>query len=136
MAAYILDFKEDVKGTDKEGKEEDFKEDKHDEDLKEDKRGEDIKENVKNEENKKEEKEDKVVDVVKEEKKVMDDTEDKTDTGDKAANTNGNHKDHEDLEPRVVHPKTDEQRCRLQEACRDVLLFTTLDQVSKGQILH
>lgn len=37
--------------------------------------------------------------------------------------------DDEDTEPRVVHPKTDEQRCRLQEACRDILLFKTLDQV-------
>uniref|UniRef100_W5NAT0 cAMP-dependent protein kinase type II-alpha regulatory subunit n=1 Tax=Lepisosteus oculatus TaxID=7918 RepID=W5NAT0_LEPOC len=32
----------------------------------------------------------------------------------------------EDSEPRVVHPKTDEQRSRLQEACRDILLFLTL----------
>lgn len=38
--------------------------------------------------------------------------------------------DDEDTEPRVVHPKTDEQRCRLQEACRDILLFKTLDQVN------
>ncbi|KAG9340299.1 hypothetical protein JZ751_021746 [Albula glossodonta] len=38
----------------------------------------------------------------------------------------------EDTEPRVVHPKTDEQRCRLQEACRDILLFKTLDQVQPG----
>uniref|UniRef100_A0A3Q1HT72 cAMP-dependent protein kinase type II-alpha regulatory subunit n=1 Tax=Anabas testudineus TaxID=64144 RepID=A0A3Q1HT72_ANATE len=37
--------------------------------------------------------------------------------------------DDEDTEPRVVHPKTDEQRCRLQEACRDILLFKTLDQL-------
>lgn len=41
--------------------------------------------------------------------------------------------DDEDSEPRVVHPKTDEQRCRLQEACRDILLFKTLDQVSKDR---
>ena len=33
-------------------------------------------------------------------------------------------------EPRVVHPKTDEQRHRLQDACRDILLFKTLDQVT------
>uniref|UniRef100_H3D343 cAMP-dependent protein kinase type II-alpha regulatory subunit n=1 Tax=Tetraodon nigroviridis TaxID=99883 RepID=H3D343_TETNG len=39
--------------------------------------------------------------------------------------------DDEDLEPRVVNPKTDEQRRRLQEACRDVLLFTTLDQATE-----
>ncbi|XP_061113079.1 protein kinase, cAMP-dependent, regulatory, type II, alpha A isoform X2 [Conger conger] len=38
----------------------------------------------------------------------------------------------EDTEPRVVHPKTDEQRCRLQEACRDILLFKTLDQMDTG----
>lgn len=44
--------------------------------------------------------------------------------------------DDEDSEPRVVHPKTDEQRCRLQEACRDILLFKTLDQVSKPKIMH
>ncbi|KAI5095186.1 protein kinase, cAMP-dependent, regulatory, type II, alpha A, partial [Silurus meridionalis] len=37
--------------------------------------------------------------------------------------------DEEDSEPRVVHPKTDEQRCRLQEACKDILLFKALDQV-------
>lgn len=44
--------------------------------------------------------------------------------------------DDEDSEPRVVHPKTDEQRCRLQEACRDILLFKTLDQVSKPKVAH
>ncbi len=35
----------------------------------------------------------------------------------------------DDAEPRVVHPKTDEQRHRLQEACKDILLFKTLEQV-------
>lgn len=40
----------------------------------------------------------------------------------------------EDTEPRVVHPKTDVQRCRLQEACRDILLFKTLDQVGEQNI--
>lgn len=30
---------------------------------------------------------------------------------------------------KIVHPKTDEQRCRLQEACKDILLFKNLDQV-------
>lgn len=39
--------------------------------------------------------------------------------------------DDDDTEPRVVHPKTDEQRCRLQEACRDILLFKTLEPVNK-----
>ncbi len=29
----------------------------------------------------------------------------------------------------VTHPKTDEQRQRLQEACKDILLFKNLDQV-------
>uniref|UniRef100_A0A8C6P1J2 cAMP-dependent protein kinase type II-alpha regulatory subunit n=1 Tax=Nothobranchius furzeri TaxID=105023 RepID=A0A8C6P1J2_NOTFU len=43
--------------------------------------------------------------------------------------------DEEDTEPRVVHPKTDEQRCRLQEACRDILLFKTLDQEQFSQVL-
>uniref|UniRef100_A0A8C9VB86 cAMP-dependent protein kinase type II-alpha regulatory subunit n=1 Tax=Scleropages formosus TaxID=113540 RepID=A0A8C9VB86_SCLFO len=43
--------------------------------------------------------------------------------------------DEEDTEPRVVHPKTDEQRCRLQEACRDILLFKTLDQEQFSEVL-
>ncbi|XP_047227037.1 protein kinase, cAMP-dependent, regulatory, type II, alpha A [Girardinichthys multiradiatus] len=43
--------------------------------------------------------------------------------------------DDEDTEPRVVHPKTDEQRCRLQEACRDILFFKTLDQEQFSQVL-
>uniref|UniRef100_A0A3B4FV77 cAMP-dependent protein kinase type II-alpha regulatory subunit n=1 Tax=Pundamilia nyererei TaxID=303518 RepID=A0A3B4FV77_9CICH len=43
--------------------------------------------------------------------------------------------DDEDTEPRVVHPKTDEQRCRLQESCRDILLFKTLDQEQFSQVL-
>lgn len=34
-----------------------------------------------------------------------------------------------DAEPRVVNPKTDEQRRRLQDACQHILLFKTLDQV-------
>lgn len=37
--------------------------------------------------------------------------------------------DDDDAEPRVVHPKTDEQRRRLQDACKDILLFKTLEQV-------
>lgn len=32
-------------------------------------------------------------------------------------------------EPRIVHSKTDEQRHRLQEACKDILLFKTLELV-------
>ncbi|KAM3846911.1 cAMP-dependent protein kinase type II-alpha regulatory subunit isoform 2-T4 [Vipera latastei] len=41
----------------------------------------------------------------------------------------------EDTEPRVVHPKTDEQRCRLQEACKDILFFKNLDQEQLSQVL-
>lgn len=37
----------------------------------------------------------------------------------------------DDSEPRVVNPKTDEQRRRLQDACKHILLFKTLDQVEK-----
>ncbi|XP_068170398.1 protein kinase, cAMP-dependent, regulatory, type II, alpha, B isoform X1 [Antennarius striatus] len=41
----------------------------------------------------------------------------------------------DDAEPRVVHPKTDEQRRRLQDACRDILLFKTLEQEQFSQVL-
>lgn len=41
----------------------------------------------------------------------------------------------EDTEPKVVHPKTDEQRNRLQEACKDILLFKNLDQEQLSQVL-
>ncbi|XP_029457139.1 cAMP-dependent protein kinase type II-alpha regulatory subunit [Rhinatrema bivittatum] len=41
----------------------------------------------------------------------------------------------EDTEPKVVHPKTDEQRCRLQDACKDILLFKNLDQEQLSQVL-
>lgn len=37
----------------------------------------------------------------------------------------------DDAEPRVVNPKTDEQRRRLQDACKHILLFKTLDQVDE-----
>uniref|UniRef100_A0A3B3Y5Y2 Cyclic nucleotide-binding domain-containing protein n=1 Tax=Poecilia mexicana TaxID=48701 RepID=A0A3B3Y5Y2_9TELE len=43
--------------------------------------------------------------------------------------------DEEDKEPRVTHPKTDEQRQRLQEACRDILLFKNLDPEQMSQVL-
>lgn len=43
--------------------------------------------------------------------------------------------DDEDKEPRVTHPKTDEQRQRLQEACKDILLFKNLDQEQMSQVL-
>uniref|UniRef100_A0A8C0EH95 cAMP-dependent protein kinase type II-alpha regulatory subunit n=1 Tax=Bubo bubo TaxID=30461 RepID=A0A8C0EH95_BUBBB len=35
----------------------------------------------------------------------------------------------------LFHPKTDEQRCRLQEACKDILLFKNLDQEQLSQVL-
>ncbi|XP_028262398.1 protein kinase, cAMP-dependent, regulatory, type II, alpha, B isoform X3 [Parambassis ranga] len=41
----------------------------------------------------------------------------------------------DDTEPRVVHPKTDEQRRRLQDACRDILLFKTLEQEQFSEVL-
>ncbi|KAL0978065.1 hypothetical protein UPYG_G00165480 [Umbra pygmaea] len=41
----------------------------------------------------------------------------------------------EDFEPRVVHPKSDEQRRRLQVACKDILLFKTLDQEQFSEVL-
>uniref|UniRef100_A0AAZ3PJ90 cAMP-dependent protein kinase type II-alpha regulatory subunit n=1 Tax=Oncorhynchus tshawytscha TaxID=74940 RepID=A0AAZ3PJ90_ONCTS len=41
----------------------------------------------------------------------------------------------EDFESRVVHSKSDEQRRRLQDACRDILLFKTLDQEQFSEVL-
>ncbi|XP_045931767.1 protein kinase, cAMP-dependent, regulatory, type II, alpha, B isoform X2 [Micropterus dolomieu] len=41
----------------------------------------------------------------------------------------------DDSEPRVVYPKTDEQRRRLQDACRDILLFKTLEQEQFSEVL-
>ncbi|XP_067908218.1 protein kinase, cAMP-dependent, regulatory, type II, alpha A isoform X2 [Heterodontus francisci] len=43
--------------------------------------------------------------------------------------------DEEDTEPRVVYPKSDDQRARLQEACKDIVLFKSLDQEQIYQIL-
>ncbi|XP_016100983.1 cAMP-dependent protein kinase type II-beta regulatory subunit-like [Sinocyclocheilus grahami] len=43
--------------------------------------------------------------------------------------------DEEEREPRVTHPKTDEQRQRLQEACKDILLFKNLDQEQMSEVL-
>uniref|UniRef100_A0A671XQ87 Protein kinase cAMP-dependent type II regulatory subunit beta n=1 Tax=Sparus aurata TaxID=8175 RepID=A0A671XQ87_SPAAU len=43
--------------------------------------------------------------------------------------------DEEDKEPLVTYPKTDEQRQRLQEACRDILLFKNLDPEEMSQVL-
>ncbi|XP_063164068.1 cAMP-dependent protein kinase type II-beta regulatory subunit [Candoia aspera] len=41
----------------------------------------------------------------------------------------------DDTESRVIHPKTDDQRNRLQEACRDILLFKNLDPEQMSQVL-
>nr|XP_044992315.1 cAMP-dependent protein kinase type II-alpha regulatory subunit isoform X2 [Jaculus jaculus] len=41
----------------------------------------------------------------------------------------------EDNDPKVVYPKSDEQRCRLQEACKDILLFKNLDPEQLSQVL-
>lgn len=115
-------------------KDKDVKEAMKNEDVIEDEKDEDVKEDVANNENKDEDfREDK--DDIKEDKKDEDLMEDKKEEGIKV-HVNDKDKDDEDLEPRVVNPKTDEQRFRLLEACRDVLLFTSLDQVSKFQILH
>lgn len=43
--------------------------------------------------------------------------------------------DEEEREPRITHPKTDEQRHRLQEACKDILLFKNLDPEQMAQVL-
>ncbi|XP_039210405.1 cAMP-dependent protein kinase type II-beta regulatory subunit isoform X1 [Crotalus tigris] len=41
----------------------------------------------------------------------------------------------DDTESRVIHPKTDDQRNRLQEACKDILLFKNLDPEQMSQVL-
>ncbi|XP_006006050.1 cAMP-dependent protein kinase type II-beta regulatory subunit [Latimeria chalumnae] len=41
----------------------------------------------------------------------------------------------DDTEPRIIHPKTDEQRSRLQEVCKDILLFKSLDPEQISQVL-
>ncbi|XP_069393403.1 protein kinase, cAMP-dependent, regulatory, type II, alpha, B [Paralichthys olivaceus] len=41
----------------------------------------------------------------------------------------------DDTEPRVVNPKTDEQRQRLQDACRYILLFKTLEGEQFSEVL-
>ncbi|XP_042562282.1 cAMP-dependent protein kinase type II-beta regulatory subunit [Clupea harengus] len=43
--------------------------------------------------------------------------------------------DDEEKEQRITHPKTDEQRQRLQEACKDILLFKNLDPEQMSQVL-
>ncbi|XP_042672077.1 cAMP-dependent protein kinase type II-beta regulatory subunit isoform X1 [Centrocercus urophasianus] len=41
----------------------------------------------------------------------------------------------DDAETRIIHPKTDDQRNRLQEACKDILLFKNLDPEQMSQVL-
>ncbi|XP_060925538.1 protein kinase, cAMP-dependent, regulatory, type II, alpha, B [Limanda limanda] len=41
----------------------------------------------------------------------------------------------DDTEPRVVYPKTDEQRRRLQDACKYILLFKTLEGEQFSEVL-
>lgn len=36
----------------------------------------------------------------------------------------------------IIHPKTDDQRNRLQEACKDILLFKNLDPVREIIIIE
>ncbi|XP_029103287.1 cAMP-dependent protein kinase type II-beta regulatory subunit-like [Scleropages formosus] len=48
---------------------------------------------------------------------------------------NPDDEEEEDKEPRITYPKTDEQRQRLQEACRDILLFKNLDPEQMSQVL-
>ncbi|XP_013365946.1 PREDICTED: cAMP-dependent protein kinase type II-beta regulatory subunit [Chinchilla lanigera] len=41
----------------------------------------------------------------------------------------------DDADSRIIHPKTDDQRNRLQEACKDILLFKNLDPEQMSQVL-
>ncbi|XP_068257633.1 cAMP-dependent protein kinase type II-beta regulatory subunit [Nyctibius grandis] len=41
----------------------------------------------------------------------------------------------DDTESRIIYPKTDDQRNRLQEACKDILLFKNLDPEQMSQVL-
>ncbi|XP_041442454.1 cAMP-dependent protein kinase type II-beta regulatory subunit isoform X2 [Xenopus laevis] len=41
----------------------------------------------------------------------------------------------DDTETKIIYPKTDVQRNRLQEACKDILLFKSLDQEQMSQVL-
>lgn len=47
-----------------------------------------------------------------------------------AESYNPDEDDDDDSEPKIVHPKTAEQRSRLQEACKDILLFKTLEKAT------
>lgn len=52
-----------------------------------------------------------------------------------AESYNPDEDDDDDSEPKIVHPKTAEQRSRLQEACKDILLFKTLEKEQFSQVL-
>ncbi|XP_067420560.1 cAMP-dependent protein kinase type II-beta regulatory subunit [Emydura macquarii macquarii] len=41
----------------------------------------------------------------------------------------------DDTDSRIIYPKTDDQRNRLQEACKDILLFKNLDPEQMSQVL-
>ncbi|XP_030072329.1 cAMP-dependent protein kinase type II-beta regulatory subunit [Microcaecilia unicolor] len=41
----------------------------------------------------------------------------------------------DETESRIIYPKTDDQRNRLQEACKDILLFKNLDPEQMSQVL-
>ncbi|XP_054881794.1 cAMP-dependent protein kinase type II-alpha regulatory subunit-like isoform X3 [Poeciliopsis prolifica] len=41
----------------------------------------------------------------------------------------------DNTEPQVVHPKTEQQRQRLQDACKDILLFKTLEKEQFSEVL-
>ncbi|XP_003221588.1 cAMP-dependent protein kinase type II-beta regulatory subunit isoform X1 [Anolis carolinensis] len=41
----------------------------------------------------------------------------------------------DDADSKIIHPKTDDQRNRLQEACKDILLFKNLDPEQMSQVL-
>ncbi|KAL4656739.1 cAMP-dependent protein kinase type II-beta regulatory subunit-like [Arapaima gigas] len=48
---------------------------------------------------------------------------------------NGEDEDDDDDDEFITYPKTDEQRQRLQEACKDILLFKNLDPEQMSQVL-
>lgn len=52
-----------------------------------------------------------------------------------AFNPDDDEDDDEDAEPKIIYPKADEQRIRLQETCKDILLFKNLDSEQMSQVL-
>ncbi|RXN00847.1 cAMP-dependent protein kinase type II-beta regulatory subunit [Acipenser ruthenus] len=52
-----------------------------------------------------------------------------------AFNPDDDEDDDEDAEPKIIYPKADEQRIRLQETCKDILLFKNLDTEQMSQVL-